>query len=778
NLKSVRHFNLSTHYIKTRLSVPSLFPEQTNTHGPTGANSYCVGSRSEFSAPEQVIIKRQLYTQHSLNQKYEDQAKPTTLCDLVRKECRCSGKCFARHALYFVPVAKSLKRYKWRQWAVADLVAGLSVGFIHLPQGLGFGILASLTPAVGLYTSFFPILVYLIFGTSPHVSMGTNALIALLTGAVVDREVLALGNGTRFNMTDSQVMEFKVGVSAAMCFIGGVVLLAMGLLRLGFITNFLSRSFIGGFTFAAAVHIVTSQVVKMLHLKIPNASGFGALVLTYINIFKNIADSNVADLIVGLICMAVLLAVKIGINERYKDKLKVPVPIELIVVILSTLISHFAKLHDRFGVGVVGDVPTGLPAPSLPPMDVLPRVASDALEIALLCFALTISLGKMCGKLHGTKMDDNQELVAYGMCHLVGCFFQNFPPCVAPPRTMMLSSLGAKSTLNGVSSAVFILLVLLVAGQLFVSLPIAMLAAMIIVAMKDLLLQARQLRSLWHINKPDLYIWVLTAVVGIFADLGIGLLVGMVFSMVTVLGVSQLASGTLLGRAEDEDVVMDAGCRGIKPIPGVRIFRFETTLYYASADRFRNQLFSLVFDPTKATPRPVVLAKVDADSAALESSEPTCPAPSDSHPIKTDASSRNDVRHVILDCSSMTYIDVAGIDTLLLTYRQFSQAGVIVLLAAVPSATLATLNRANFFDVCSEDKVFYTVFDALQNLSDTPSLWDCVRVRSGHLLAQAVLVVCDAKGLRYGQTELDTVHSFGDSLDMEEQSADVDQGLL
>ena len=235
--------------------------------------------------------------------------------------------------------------------------------------------------------------------------------------------------------------------------------------------------------------VLVAQVVKMLHLKLPGRSGMGKLVLTYIDIFKNITDANPADVIVGLICMAVLLAVKIGVNERFKHKLKVPIPIELIVVIISTIISHFTKLDDRFDVAVVGDVPTGMPAPTLPPLDRLPRVATDAFVTAILIFALTISLGKLTAKLHSIEIDDNQELVAYGLCSLVGSFYQNFPSCTAPPRTMILSSLGARSTLNGVMSAVFILLVLLVVGQLFVSLPIAMLAAMIIVAMKDLLLQ-------------------------------------------------------------------------------------------------------------------------------------------------------------------------------------------------------------------------------------------------------------------------------------------------
>ena len=230
-------------------------------------------------------------------------------------------------------------------------------------------------------------------------------------------------------------------------------------------------------------------MARLLHLHLPNRSGIGKLVYTTVDIISNISDTKVYDVVMGLVCAVILLGVNVGVNERYKHKLRIPIPIELIVVVLSTLISHLADLNARFGIDVVGHIPHGMPAPSLPPLDVIPRVGKDSFVTAILIFVLTISMGKLTAKLHDIEIDDNQELVAYGLCQLVGSFFQNFFSSISPPRTMMLSAMGVKSTLNGVTSAMFLLLVLLVVGKLFVSLPIAMLAAMIIVAMKDLLLQ-------------------------------------------------------------------------------------------------------------------------------------------------------------------------------------------------------------------------------------------------------------------------------------------------
>lgn len=441
---------------------------------------------------KELVLRRQVYTQVDFDQTYLDQAEPNSACQKMKKLCQCSPRRVGRTLVGYVPLMNFLRRYNWRDWIIPDLVSGLTVGFNHFAQGLGFGILASLKPVNGLYSSFIPIVIYMVFGTCPHVSMGTNAIIALLTATVVNREADAYVQSLDSKVSEDDVMNYKVSVSAATCFVAGILLLGMGVFRLGFITNYFAKSFIGGFTFASAMHITTSQLVKMMHLTFRPRSGPGNLVLTYMDICKNITDSNLGDILVGVVCMVVLLAVKIGINEKFKDKMRYPVPIELIVIVVSTIISHFAELHQRFGIAIVGSVPTGFPTPSLPPLELLPRVAQDAFVIGILCYASTITLGKLCAKMHSYEIDDNQELISYGLCNLVGSFFQNFPSCTAPPRAMMLSSLGARSTLNGLSSAAFILLVVLVVGQLFVSLPIAMLSAMIIAAMKDLLLLVRQ----------------------------------------------------------------------------------------------------------------------------------------------------------------------------------------------------------------------------------------------------------------------------------------------
>ncbi|KAK7099205.1 hypothetical protein V1264_003385 [Littorina saxatilis] len=161
---------------------------------------------------EHVVLRRHLYTQVALDDTYKDQSESSTACDVIKRTCQVSPKCVGRQALNYFPVAKTLRGYKWRQWVFADITSGLSVAFLHMPQGLGFGLLASLKPVHGLYTTFFPILVYLLFGTSPHVSMGTSAVIALLTAGLVEREtehfVSALG--VNETLSEEELLEYKV----------------------------------------------------------------------------------------------------------------------------------------------------------------------------------------------------------------------------------------------------------------------------------------------------------------------------------------------------------------------------------------------------------------------------------------------------------------------------------------------------------------------------------------------------------------------------------------
>ncbi|KAH3871477.1 sulfate transporter-like isoform X3 [Dreissena polymorpha] len=677
----------------------------------------------------QVLITRNVYTQDQYDATYADSnATKSTLMTCVKKKLKiCSPNKICEIVLSYFPCVYFVRNYNIKKNIAWDLLSGITVSFMHLPMALGFGILATLRPVHGLYTTFFSVLVYMILGTSPHVSFGTNAVMALLTQTVVEREAgifideRSAANGTA--PTEDEIMEVKTGAAMACCFIVGAILLTMGLLKLGFITTYLSTSFVGGFTTASAVHIATSQLPKVTGITLTNHAGAGKLIFTYIEIFSKIGDANVAAVIIGVICMAVLLFVKICINERFKSKMKMPVPIDLIVVVVVTIISHFAKFYDKFNVKVVGEIPSGFTVPDVPHFHNLVAFIMDAVVIAVMSFALSISMAKHCAVIHGIDIDDNQELVAYGASNLIGSFFHAFPAAAAPPRTMILSSLGAKTTLHAVPTVVFIVLVILVIGQLFVSLPMTVLCAMIIVSMKDLLLQYQNLPGIWRINKYDFAIWMTTNVVSVLADLKYGIIAGIGVSIFLVVVRDQCAKASIATVAENEDVLVN-----VKAFDGnahVKVFRIPTNLYFATCERIKSELFKRVPSPIQK-PRTIHadlhkafnIDKNIEHNDTHKNGEISTAKPADNFENVVDE------EHIVLviDCLRVSYIDMAGLGVLVQIVKAYKGMGMDVYLTGLHQSVIETLTNGDFFKSFPRSDVYYDVFDVLEMLPKTSNM--------------------------------------------------------
>ncbi|ESO90801.1 hypothetical protein LOTGIDRAFT_122677, partial [Lottia gigantea] len=604
-----------------------------------------------------------------------------------------------------IPIVSEVRKPYIRDCIVNDLIAGLSVAFMHLPQALGFGVLASLKPVNGLYTTVFPLICYVIFGTSPHISFGTTAIASMMTSSVVEREeaifIKTLNISANVTIDDPQIqdqlLEYKVSVSVVLCLLVGIILTAVGLLRLGFISTYLSESFIGGFTFACAIYIATSQLSKALNITVGVVSGPGRLWRYYWILFSRIAETNWADAVIAIFTGVTILGVNIGINQRYREKLKIPIPIDLIVVVLSTIISKLGHFELNLGVDVVGEVKSGLPAPQAPDLSsgMFSRVFADSILIAVVIFTATISLAKLCAQIHNNSIDDNQEVFAYGVTNIIASFFMCFPASQAHPRTMMLSSLKVRTTLHGLSSALLILIVLLGAGTLFYHLPIPVLAAMIIVAMKDLFRLITVLPFYWRVSKADFLIWITTALVCLATDLEIGIYFGIAFSIATVIFHScpQLADGHLLARAKDEDLYLDKHTRGgLEEIPGVKIFSFNSKLYFATAEIFKKKLYENVFEPLQ----PEINIGCDGSDDIIVP------------PISGER-----IHHIVIDCSSITYIDITGINVLRQIVTDYRHCGTEIFLVRVPAFTVSALANSNFFDVLPMDSLFFDVSDAV-----------------------------------------------------------------
>ncbi|KAH3882703.1 sulfate transporter-like [Dreissena polymorpha] len=675
-----------------------------------------------------------------------------------------------------VPIIEFIKTYDIKKNAVADLVAGLAVTGLHFPQGLAYAILAGLPPGIGMVSTILPVLIYMIFGSSPHTSVGTNAITSIMIGDMLlepsmkaSMLVASLGGspdvqlvinnsfdttvGTNISEASYTVspestngyMDQRIALVSGATLYCGIIFLVMAIFRMGFLVTYLSQSFMSGFTTGVAVHIFSSQIATALGLKLPPSEGFGKLVKLYYNVFAHITSVHVPDLVVSLICVAILIAVKIGINE--KCKLRIPIPIDFILLVVVTIISYFAQLPSTFDVKSIGVVEIGFHVPVMPAVFPFGPLMLYALQISLVTFFLNISVVKIIARRNGYELNENIELNAYGMCNIIPAFFSILPASVAPPRASLLSSMGAKSTMNGLSTFGIMLALVFYFGQFFQSCPKAVLASMIMVAMKDLLKQVTCLPKLWKVNKNDFTTWIFAAVACIFIDIPYGLALGVLVSLLSVVNQSQRGWVSILGKSDSEDVYMDSELYGaIHELPRIKIVRMEASLYFATAEQFRKNIYKIIEQdaekygdeseeepkPENNTPRTKSAVTLDhlanhmLNGGIDESVEEVINGDGETQKLKNgnadhgadddadDDSDQFSTKILIIDCIPFNFIDCTGLDMLKLVIFELKCVNIEVYLARCSKYMLRMLEVSDAYDGFPRENVFIDLPDAVE----------------------------------------------------------------
>uniref|UniRef100_A0A8C2DXJ5 STAS domain-containing protein n=1 Tax=Cyprinus carpio TaxID=7962 RepID=A0A8C2DXJ5_CYPCA len=484
----------------------------------------------------------------------------------------CSSEKAKSVVFGFLPILTWLPSYPLKQYLFGDIVSGISTGVMQLPQGLAYAMLAAVPPVFGLYSSFYPVLLYTFFGTSKHISIGTFAVISLMIGGVAVREApdsMFAVNGTNA----SQVVDFeardarRVEVVVALTTLVGIIQLVLGLLRFGFLAIYLTEPLVRGFTTAAAVHVSVSQIKYLLGVHTARFNGPLSVVYSLDAVFRNIASTNVVTLIIGLVCTVFLYFIK-DLNERFKKKLPIPIPGEIIVVIVSTGISYGMVMSENYGVEVVGKIPTGLLPPKIPDFSVFPNLFPDAFAISVVGFSIAISLAKTFALKHGYSVDGNQELIALGLCNFMSSFFHTFVVTASMSRSLVQESTGGHTEIAGLLASILVLLVVVAIGFVFQPLPTTVLAAIIMVNLLGMFKQLKDIPALWRTSKIELAIWL----VSFFASV----LLGLDYGLVVAMGFAILTSFVLFLKAEE--------CSGIK------IFFFYTSIYFANSDLYVSAL--------------------------------------------------------------------------------------------------------------------------------------------------------------------------------------------
>ncbi|MFT7815324.1 solute carrier family 26 meber 1-like [Arapaima gigas] len=644
----------------------------------------------------------------------------------------------------FFPVILWLPKYDLKEYIWGDIMSGLIVGIILVPQAIAYCLLAGLEPLYGLYTSFFANIIYFLMGTSRHVSVGIFSLMSLMVGQVVDRELFLagfdMGEDSKlgppalndvWNESDAPIFNnmtlglyelecgkecYAIGVATALTFIAGVYQVLMALLRLGFVSMYLSDSMLDGFATGASITILTVQVKYLLGLKIPRHHGYGTVIVTWINIFKAIHKTNLCDMITSAICIAVLVSGK-ELQDRFKNRLKIPLPTELVVVVVATLVSHFADLNGQYSSSISGPIPTGFIPPKVPSFELMSKVALDAIPLAVISFAFTVSLSEMFAKKNGYTVRPNQEMLAIGFCNIIPSFFHSFTTSAALAKTMVKDSTGCKTQVSSMVSALVVLLVLLVFAPLFYALQKCVLACIIIVSLRGALRKFRDVPKQWRMNKADAVVWIVTMSASASLSVELGLLVGVVFSMLSVVFQIQNLKVTLLGQIRDTNHYENfEEYSDLLTVPKIKIVRFQAPLYYANKDYVLKSLYKVVdLEPfleiskmKKAEKKTKALAANKAGENSLERT---------SGDVSISLVSRElDFHTLILDCSSMPFIDTSGMLTLKGLVKDCGELGVRVILACCQPSVIDALKRGSFFGAADKDihsLFFHTVHSAV-----------------------------------------------------------------
>lgn len=452
------------------------------------------------------------------------------------------------------------------------MVAGITVGIILIPQGMAYAMIAGLPPVYGLYASLFPILTYAFLGTSRQIAVGPVAMDSLLVAA---------GLGT---LAISGVQNYIL-MALFLSFMVGAFQLIFGFLRMGFLVNFMSRPVINGFTSAAAVIIIFSQLKHLLGADIINSNKFHQLV---INAFQHLSETNMYDLSIGIAGILIIVAFKKWFNRF---------PAILLVVVVSTLGVYFFNL-EAYDVQVVGEVPAGLPSFNVHDlsMEKLREIWPIALTLALVGYLEAVSIGRAFEEKNKEEtIDPNQELIALGASNMIGSFFQSYSVTASFSRSAINYEAGAKTTIASVISVVMVAVTLLFLTPLFYNLPKAALASIIMVSVFGLI-DLSYPKKLWNQSKDEFFVLLITFLITLGLGIVDGILIGVLMSLLLMVYRTSKPHFAVLGNIKGSDYYKNVDRFGdeVQIRPDILIVRFDSELYFGNSAYFRNQLFNFI----------------------------------------------------------------------------------------------------------------------------------------------------------------------------------------
>jgi len=547
-------------------------------------------------------------------------------------------------------------------WLAGDLTAGVIVTVMLIPQSLAYALLAGLPPEVGLYASILPIVAYALLGSSMTLAVGPVAVASLMTASAL--QPLASAGSAAY-----------VALAVQLSMISGVMLLAFGVLRLGFLAYFLSHPVISGFISGSAVLIAVGQLKYILGVKVA-----GSTVLeTLAGLVKALPQTQPVTLAIGVSSLLFLLLARrhlaqlltrLGVPAKAADLVAKLAP--MVAVIASTAVVAMFKLNETAGVSVVGNIPQGLPqlSLSLPGISTLGQLWLPALLITLIGFVESVSVAQSLALKRQQRIQPNRELLGLGAANVASALSGGYPVTGGFARSVVNFAAGAHTPLAGVISAGLMALVIAALTGLFYDLPHAVLAATIIVAVTSLI-DLKTLKEAWHYDRADALSLLATAVGVVALGVEVGILTGVALSLAVLVWRSSHPHMAVVGRVPGTEHFRNIDRYTVQTVPGLLALRVDESLFFANATVLEDRIEGL---------------------------------------LSQDAA----VRHVLLICSAVNRIDTTALGVLTQLERSLAARSIAFMLAEVKGPVMDRL-RPTELGQRLLNRVFLSVHEAFEH---------------------------------------------------------------
>ena len=558
-------------------------------------------------------------------------------------------------------------RHYNRSSAVQDGLAALIVTLMLIPQSLAYAMLAGLPPVMGLYASLLPLLAYALFGSSRTLAVGPVAVVSLMTAAALT-PLFPAGSPD------------YIGAALLLTLLSGLLLSAMALLRLGFLANFLSHPVITGFISASGILIATGQVQHLLDIK----AGGENLLQILPQLAQALPASHWPTALIGLLSLAWLwwsrarlkaVLARLGLSPQAASHLAKAGPV--LAIILGILAVSLLQLEAR-GVRVVGAIPQGLPGLSLPRLDLqlALQLLPAALLISLVGFVESVSVGQTLAAQRRQRIEPDNELLGLGAANLSAAFSGGLPVTGGFARSVVNHEAGAQTPMAGVFTAIGIGLSVLLLTPLLHNLPLAVLAASIIVAVLGLV-DLGSLRRTWRYSRQDGAAQLATLLGVLLIGVEIGILLGVALSLLLFLWRTSRPHMAVVGQVPGSEHFRNVERYSVIESPSVLSLRVDESLYFPNARYLEERIGELI-------------------------------------------ASRPQVRQLVLMCSGVNLIDASALDSLHTISERLHSAGVQLHLSEVKGPVMDQLLRGNFLEQFG-GRVFISQYEALNTLDPQSS---------------------------------------------------------